>query len=65
ANIRSGPGINHEIIWQVYKYYPIRTIKKVGSWYWFVDFEGDKGWIYKSLVWQNKTTLLWYPHIPI
>lgn len=50
ANIRSGPGTNHDIIWQVYKYYPIKTIKKTGSWYWFVDFEGDKGWIFNSLV---------------
>jgi SH3-like domain-containing protein len=50
ANIRSGPGTKYEIIWQVYKYYPLRVIKKTGSWYRFLDFEGDKGWIYKSLV---------------
>jgi len=50
ANIRSGPGTNHEIIWQVYKYYPIEIIKKTVSWYLFVDFEGDRGWINKSLV---------------
>jgi SH3-like domain-containing protein len=50
ANIRSGPGTHYDIIWQVYKYYPIKVIKKTGSWYRFVDFEGDKGWIYKSLV---------------
>lgn len=50
ANIRSGSGTHHEVIWQVYKYYPIKTIKKSGPWYWFVDFEGDKGWIHESLV---------------
>jgi SH3-like domain-containing protein len=50
ANIRSGPGTQYDIIWQVYKYYPFRVIKKTGSWYRFIDFEGDKGWIYKSLV---------------
>lgn len=50
ANIRSGPGTNYDIIWKVIKYYPIITIKKAGSWYQFVDFEGDKGWIYRSLV---------------
>jgi SH3-like domain-containing protein len=50
ANIRSGPGTHHEIVWQVYKYYPVKTIKKSGSWYWFVDFEGDRGWIHESLV---------------
>jgi SH3-like domain-containing protein len=50
ANIRSGPGTNYDILWQVNKYYPIRIVKKVGTWFQFVDFEGDKGWIYNSLV---------------
>jgi len=50
ANIRSGPGSNYDIIWKVNKYYPIKVIKKVGSWIRFVDFEGDEGWIYSSLV---------------
>ena len=50
ANVRSGPGTNYDIIWIVYKYYPVRIIKKAGSWYRFVDFEGDKGWMHKSLV---------------
>ena len=40
ANIRSGPGTQYDIIWQVYKYYPIKVIKKTGSWYRFSDFEG-------------------------
>ena len=50
ANIRSGPGTNYDIIWKVNKYYPIKVIKKEGAWIRFVDFEGDEGWIYSSLV---------------
>jgi SH3-like domain-containing protein len=50
ANIRSGPGKTYDIIWKVNKYYPIKVIKKVGSWIQFVDFEGDEGWIYSSIV---------------
>ena len=50
ANIRSGPGTNYDIMWKVSKYCPLIIIKKAGSWYRFVDFEGDKGWIHKSLV---------------
>jgi len=50
ANVRSGPGTNYDTLWQVNKYYPIKVIKKVASWFQFVDFEGDKGWIYSSLV---------------
>jgi SH3-like domain-containing protein len=50
ANIRSGPGTKYDILWKAGKYHPILVLKKSGSWYRFRDFEGDKGWIHKSLV---------------
>lgn len=50
VNIRSGPGTKHDILWKIGKYHPILVLKKSGSWYRFRDFEGDKGWIHKSLV---------------
>lgn len=50
ANIRSGPGTNHEILWQAGKYCPLKILKKQGNWYYFKDFEQDRGWIHKSLV---------------
>lgn len=50
ANIRSGPGTEHDILWQVYKHYPIDVIERQGAWLRFRDFEGDIGWIHNSLV---------------
>jgi SH3-like domain-containing protein len=50
ANIRSGPGTSHNVLWKVQKYFPIRVIEKSGEWYHFEDFEGDKGWVHQSLV---------------
>ena len=50
ANIRSGPGTNYEVLWQVEKFHPLWIIKKVDNWYHFRDFEGDVGWIHHSLV---------------
>jgi len=50
ANIRSGPGTNYDVLWQVEKYYPILVIEKSDPWYQFKDFEGDIGWVHKSLV---------------
>ena len=50
ANIRSGPGPSYAVLWNAEKYYPIITIEKSGHWYHFRDFEGDEGWIHKSLV---------------
>jgi SH3-like domain-containing protein len=50
ANIRSGPGTNHEILYEAEKYYPVVILKKTGNWYQIEDNEGDIGWIYKTLV---------------
>ena len=50
ANIRSGPATKYDILWKVEKYYPIFVIKESDSWYYFRDFEDDRGWVHKSLV---------------
>jgi SH3-like domain-containing protein len=49
ANIRSGPGSNYDILWNVQQNYPFEVIKKEGAWYQFRDFEGDTGWVHDSL----------------
>lgn len=50
ANIRSGPGEKYDILWKVERYYPIFILQKSGHWYFFKDFEGDKGWIHDSCI---------------
>ncbi len=50
ANIRSGPGTDHTILWKVEKFYPLKVVERSGKWYKFTDFEGDEGWIYAPLV---------------
>jgi SH3-like domain-containing protein len=50
ANIRSGPGQSKDLLWKVEKYHPLDIVEKKGDWYRFRDFEGDEGWIHKSLV---------------
>jgi len=50
ANVRSGHGKNYDILWEIEKYHPLNVFKKSGQWYHFRDFEGDEGWIHKSLV---------------
>ncbi|MCG6907179.1 MAG: SH3 domain-containing protein [Desulfobacteraceae bacterium] len=50
ANVRSGPGGDHQLLWKVEKYHPLEIVKKSGSWYQFKDFEGDRGWISAPLL---------------
>ena len=57
ANVRSGPGTKYDVVWKIGKYHPIFVIHKVDSWYQFKDFEGDKGWVHKSLVGKIDTVI--------
>jgi SH3-like domain-containing protein len=57
ANIRSGPGTQYDILWKVEKYYPLLVIEKSESWYFFRDFEDDKGWVHQSLVEKVETVI--------
>ena len=57
ANIRSGPGTTYDILWNVGRYHPLLVLKKTGNWVYFRDFEGDMGWIHKSLVGKVPTVI--------
>ena len=57
ANVRSGPGTQYDIIWKVEKYHPLFIVNKSNEWYQFEDFEGDQGWVHKSLVGKIKTII--------
>ena len=58
ANVRAKPSTQSDTLWQVEKYHPLLVIKKKGAWYRFKDFEGDEGWIHKSLVNKEKTVIV-------
>lgn len=58
ANVRSGPGTKHDILWSVGKYYPFDVLKKSGRWYKIRDFEGDVGWMYGSLLRQIPSVIV-------
>jgi len=51
CNIRSGPDTNFEISFTVEKGVPFKVLKREGSWIYIQHADGDKGWIYESLVW--------------
>lgn len=49
VNMRSGPGRSHEIRWELPKGYPLKVLKRQGSWLYVSDFERDRGWVARSL----------------
>ena len=50
ANIRSGPGAEHEVAWEAGRYYPLEALDREGSWVRVGDYENEEGWIHKSLL---------------
>ena len=58
VNIRSAPSTKSKVIWQVFESFPLQVIKRDGKWAQVVDFEGDKGWIYETLISSNKTVIV-------
>ena len=56
VNLRSGPTTSSEVLFKLPAGYPLKVISRKGKWLKVSDFEGDKGWIYSTLV--NST-----PHV--
>ena len=50
ANVRSGPSKKAEVVWQVTRYHPFEVIGQKGGWCKCRDFEGDIGWLSKTLL---------------
>lgn len=48
-NMRAGPGTHTEVLWELKKGYPLRITQRRGNWLQVRDFEGDSGWVARSL----------------
>ena len=51
CNIRSGPGTNFKILFEVDKGIPFKVNQHKGNWLHIQHADGDQGWIHQSLVW--------------
>ena len=58
VNIRSGPSTKNDVLWEVFKDYPVEILQRQGDWVQVRDFEGDKGWIYASLISKEITMIV-------
>jgi SH3-like domain-containing protein len=50
ANVRSSPQPNSDVLWKIEKYHPVEVFETSGVWLHFKDYEGDNGWVHKSMV---------------
>lgn len=50
ANVRSGPGADHEVAWEAGRFYPLEVLGREGAWVRVSDYEKEEGWIHSSLL---------------
>lgn len=58
ANIRSGPDAKKELLWEVFKDFPLQVVQRQKEWLQIKDFEGDQGWIYANLTSKDKRVIV-------
>jgi len=58
ANIRSGPDAKKDLLWEVFKDFPLQVVKRQKDWLQIKDFEGDQGWIFANLVSKEKRVIV-------
>ena len=58
VNVRRGPGQNHEIFYKAPLGYPVKVERAQGDWMLCRDWEGDSGWIKRSLLGNLKTVVI-------
>lgn len=51
ANIRNGPGTQHDVIFDAEKGTPFKVLQKKGRWIEVQHSDGDCGWVFDQLVW--------------
>jgi len=50
TNVRTGPGTRFSATWSLMRGFPLRVIARRGLWLNVIDFEGDRGWVFRPLV---------------
>jgi SH3-like domain-containing protein len=51
ANVRRGPGLDEEVLWEVEHGYAFYVLAGLGDWLQVTDSEYVEGWIFTGLVW--------------
>lgn len=50
ANLRTGPGTQHAIAWEVFRYMPLQKVSVRQGWTQVRDLDGERHWVLSRLV---------------
>lgn len=49
VNLRAAPNLQADVLWKLAQGFPLRVLESRGGWLRVQDFEGDEGWIARSV----------------
>lgn len=49
VNMRDGPSLQSTVLWELRRGFPLQVTERRGDWLEVKDFEGDTGWVARSL----------------
>ena len=49
VNMRDGPSLQSTVLWELRRGFPLQVTERRGNWLEVKDFEGDTGWVARSL----------------
>lgn len=58
VNIRAGASDKDDVLWEVFKDFPLQILQRQGTWSQIKDFEGDTGWISSALLSKKQTVIV-------
>jgi uncharacterized protein YgiM (DUF1202 family) len=58
VNVRSGPGLNSDVLFQAHLGYPLQVTERRGDWVRFTDWMGNRGWVYRPLLSDIQTVVV-------
>ena len=50
VNLRSGPGQNYSVVWELGRGFPLKVLSSKGNWVKVQDYENDTGWVNKKFL---------------
>ena len=56
--VRSGPSLEHQVLFRAALGYPVEIKEKKGDWVLIRDWEGDTGWVFEPMISEIRTAVI-------
>lgn len=62
VNMRTSPSMAGKVLWQLGAGYPLKVVGRKGEWVHVLDFENDRGWVFRRFIGTMPHAIVKSPH---